>query len=84
MSRTQQFPSKMAEYINVFRRALGQLGGHGGIRGLLLQLVRCVFGQDVIPHYCEVPRYFYVCGSKGNHTDLSGTSQASLLSDVST
>uniref|UniRef100_A0A3B3T2Q3 NADH dehydrogenase [ubiquinone] 1 alpha subcomplex subunit 12 n=1 Tax=Paramormyrops kingsleyae TaxID=1676925 RepID=A0A3B3T2Q3_9TELE len=30
----------MAEYVQVFRRALGQLGGHGGIRGLLLQLFR--------------------------------------------
>jgi len=28
------------EYVQVFRRALGHLGGHGGIKGLLLQLVR--------------------------------------------
>uniref|UniRef100_A0A665VQX2 NADH dehydrogenase [ubiquinone] 1 alpha subcomplex subunit 12 n=1 Tax=Echeneis naucrates TaxID=173247 RepID=A0A665VQX2_ECHNA len=28
----------MAECLNIARRALGQLGGHGGVRGFLLQL----------------------------------------------
>uniref|UniRef100_A0AAZ1XEZ9 NADH dehydrogenase [ubiquinone] 1 alpha subcomplex subunit 12 n=1 Tax=Oreochromis aureus TaxID=47969 RepID=A0AAZ1XEZ9_OREAU len=30
----------MAEYGNLVRRALGQIGGHGGVRGFLLQLFR--------------------------------------------
>ncbi|KAG7235955.1 hypothetical protein INR49_001736 [Caranx melampygus] len=30
----------MAEYANIVRRALGQIGGHGGVRGFLLQLFR--------------------------------------------
>uniref|UniRef100_A0A7N6ALQ6 NADH dehydrogenase [ubiquinone] 1 alpha subcomplex subunit 12 n=1 Tax=Anabas testudineus TaxID=64144 RepID=A0A7N6ALQ6_ANATE len=30
----------MAEYANLVRRALGQIGGHGGVRGLLLQFFR--------------------------------------------
>uniref|UniRef100_A0A671X2R3 NADH dehydrogenase [ubiquinone] 1 alpha subcomplex subunit 12 n=1 Tax=Sparus aurata TaxID=8175 RepID=A0A671X2R3_SPAAU len=30
----------MAEYANLVRRALGQLGGHGGVRGLLVQFFR--------------------------------------------
>ncbi|KAH0616755.1 hypothetical protein JD844_028126 [Phrynosoma platyrhinos] len=30
----------MAEYVQVAKRALQQLGGHGGIRGLLSQLLR--------------------------------------------
>lgn len=36
------FRLKMAEYTNLVRRALGQLGGHGGVRGFLLQLFRSV------------------------------------------
>lgn len=36
------FRLKMAEYANLVRRALGQLGGHGGVRGFLLQLFRSV------------------------------------------
>ncbi len=32
----------MAEYVNILRRAVGQLTGHGGVRGLLLQLFRFV------------------------------------------
>lgn len=31
----------MAEYVQVFKRALQQLGGHGGIRGVMWQLLRC-------------------------------------------
>uniref|UniRef100_A0A3Q1GNY4 NADH dehydrogenase [ubiquinone] 1 alpha subcomplex subunit 12 n=1 Tax=Acanthochromis polyacanthus TaxID=80966 RepID=A0A3Q1GNY4_9TELE len=30
----------MAEYANIVRRALGQIGGHGGVRGFFLQLFR--------------------------------------------
>ncbi|MEQ2264167.1 hypothetical protein XENORESO_021502 [Xenotaenia resolanae] len=30
----------MAEYANLVRRALGQIGGHGGVRGFFLQLFR--------------------------------------------
>uniref|UniRef100_A0A4W6G2A7 NADH dehydrogenase [ubiquinone] 1 alpha subcomplex subunit 12 n=1 Tax=Lates calcarifer TaxID=8187 RepID=A0A4W6G2A7_LATCA len=30
----------MAEYVNLVRRALGQIGGHGGVRGFFLQLFR--------------------------------------------
>ncbi|XP_008279078.1 NADH dehydrogenase [ubiquinone] 1 alpha subcomplex subunit 12 [Stegastes partitus] len=30
----------MAEYANLVRRALGQLGGHGGLRGFLVQFFR--------------------------------------------
>uniref|UniRef100_A0A3Q3W0A4 NADH dehydrogenase [ubiquinone] 1 alpha subcomplex subunit 12 n=1 Tax=Mola mola TaxID=94237 RepID=A0A3Q3W0A4_MOLML len=30
----------MAEYVNLVRRAFGQIGGHGGVRGFLLQLFR--------------------------------------------
>nr|XP_029523050.1 NADH dehydrogenase [ubiquinone] 1 alpha subcomplex subunit 12-like isoform X1 [Oncorhynchus nerka] len=33
----------MAEYIHVVRRALGQLGGHGGVKGLFVQLFRLCF-----------------------------------------
>ena len=50
----------MAEYYHVFRRALAQLGGHGGIRGFLLQLVRCVLRQVMTMYIgCEV--IFYIC-----------------------
>ena len=34
------FRVKMAEYVNIVRRALGQIGGHGGVKGLLVQLFR--------------------------------------------
>uniref|UniRef100_A0A8C5CWH7 NADH dehydrogenase [ubiquinone] 1 alpha subcomplex subunit 12 n=1 Tax=Gadus morhua TaxID=8049 RepID=A0A8C5CWH7_GADMO len=30
----------MAEFVNIARRALGQLGGHGGVKGFLVQLFR--------------------------------------------
>uniref|UniRef100_A0A8D0CW84 NADH dehydrogenase [ubiquinone] 1 alpha subcomplex subunit 12 n=1 Tax=Sander lucioperca TaxID=283035 RepID=A0A8D0CW84_SANLU len=30
----------MAEYANLVRRALGQIGGHGGVRGFLTQFFR--------------------------------------------
>merc|ERR1712071_230611 len=65
-SGTQRRPSKMAEYYNVFRRALGQLGGHGGVRGFLVQLMRvndvktgALVGIDKYGNkYFEDNRYF--------------------------
>ncbi|XP_008313683.1 NADH dehydrogenase [ubiquinone] 1 alpha subcomplex subunit 12 [Cynoglossus semilaevis] len=30
----------MAEYVNIVRRAFGQLTGHGGVRGFMLQFFR--------------------------------------------
>ncbi|KPP74292.1 NADH dehydrogenase-like, partial [Scleropages formosus] len=61
------FRLKMAEYIQVFRRALGQLGGHGGIRGLFYQLFRindlktgALIGVDKYGNkYYEDKRYFF-------------------------
>lgn len=45
----QFFRLKMAEYANLVRRAVGQLRGHGGVRGFFLQLFRSV---KVILIYC--------------------------------
>ncbi|KAB5542159.1 hypothetical protein PHYPO_G00088240 [Pangasianodon hypophthalmus] len=33
-------PSTMAEYVHLVRRAVGQITGHGGVKGFLLQLFR--------------------------------------------
>lgn len=33
----------MAQYVNIVRRALGQISGHGGVRGLLVQFFRWVW-----------------------------------------
>ncbi|XP_066561086.1 NADH dehydrogenase [ubiquinone] 1 alpha subcomplex subunit 12 [Amia ocellicauda] len=57
----------MAEYVQVARRAVGQLGGHGGIRGLLYQLLRvndvktgALVGVDKYGNkYYEDNRYFF-------------------------
>lgn len=35
-------PSTMAEYIHIVRRAVGQITGHGGVKGLFLQFFRWV------------------------------------------
>uniref|UniRef100_A0AAY5K9N7 NADH dehydrogenase [ubiquinone] 1 alpha subcomplex subunit 12 n=1 Tax=Esox lucius TaxID=8010 RepID=A0AAY5K9N7_ESOLU len=57
----------MAEYLHVFRRALGQLGGHGGVKGLFVQLFRAndvktgaLIGVDKYGNkYFEDKRYFF-------------------------
>ncbi|XP_061108933.1 NADH dehydrogenase [ubiquinone] 1 alpha subcomplex subunit 12 [Conger conger] len=57
----------MAEYVQVFRRALQQIGGHGGIRGLLVQFFRvndvktgALVGVDKYGNrYFEDNRYFF-------------------------
>ncbi|XP_043092649.1 NADH dehydrogenase [ubiquinone] 1 alpha subcomplex subunit 12 [Puntigrus tetrazona] len=57
----------MAEYVNLVRRAVGQLTGHGGVKGLLLQLFRVsdiktgtLVGIDKYGNkYYEDKRYFF-------------------------
>uniref|UniRef100_A0A6B2FED1 NADH dehydrogenase [ubiquinone] 1 alpha subcomplex subunit 12 n=1 Tax=Bothriechis nubestris TaxID=1766655 RepID=A0A6B2FED1_9SAUR len=57
----------MAEYVQVFKRALQQLGGHGGIRGVMWQLLRVndlkigtLVGTDKYGNkYYEDKRFFF-------------------------
>ncbi|XP_061570189.1 NADH dehydrogenase [ubiquinone] 1 alpha subcomplex subunit 12 [Cololabis saira] len=58
----------MAEYANIVRRALGQIGGHGGLRGLLLQFFRvndvktgALIGEDKYgnKYYEDRKHYFF-------------------------
>ncbi|CAM2098516.1 NADH dehydrogenase [ubiquinone] 1 alpha subcomplex subunit 12 [Caretta caretta] len=57
----------MAEYVRVLRRALQQLGGHGGLRGALWQLLRvndlkigALVGVDKYGNkYYEDKKYFF-------------------------
>uniref|UniRef100_A0A671S7P7 NADH dehydrogenase [ubiquinone] 1 alpha subcomplex subunit 12 n=1 Tax=Sinocyclocheilus anshuiensis TaxID=1608454 RepID=A0A671S7P7_9TELE len=57
----------MAEYANIVRRAVGQLTGHGGVKGFLLQLFRvndiktgALVGIDKYGNkYYEDNRYFF-------------------------
>ncbi|MGH0160637.1 UNVERIFIED_CONTAM: hypothetical protein FKN15_039578 [Acipenser sinensis] len=57
----------MAEYLQVFRRAIQQLRGHGGIRGVVMQLLRvndvktgALVGVDKSGNkYFEDNRYFF-------------------------
>ncbi|CAM4582195.1 unnamed protein product [Caretta caretta] len=57
----------MAEYVRVLRRALQQLGGHGGLRGALWQLLRvndlktgALVGVDKYGNkYYEGKKYFF-------------------------
>lgn len=39
-SRSRRHRPKMAEYVQVLKRALKHLGGHGGVRGAIWQLLR--------------------------------------------
>uniref|UniRef100_UPI001EAEEE19 NADH dehydrogenase [ubiquinone] 1 alpha subcomplex subunit 12-like n=1 Tax=Oncorhynchus gorbuscha TaxID=8017 RepID=UPI001EAEEE19 len=71
MYKSVRYPNqsrlKMAEYIHVVRRALGQLGGHGGVKGLFVQLFRAndvktgaLIGVDKYGNkYFEDTRYFF-------------------------
>uniref|UniRef100_A0A3Q3EUS6 NADH dehydrogenase [ubiquinone] 1 alpha subcomplex subunit 12 n=1 Tax=Labrus bergylta TaxID=56723 RepID=A0A3Q3EUS6_9LABR len=74
----------MAQYMNVVRRALGQIGGHGGVKGFLVQLFRvndvktgALIGVDKYgnKYFEDKKNYFFGDGTSQQYVPYSTTTK---------